>query len=310
MTMKLVFLLHFIIIVIVSDAAEAFECSRFKCRYSQKINYYNQSQIVAATHAISHKAISSDSNQKQKRICINYLSSAKLCKLDTLKMRNCAVIDLSDNLIDEVDGDLFDSHTQLEALMMNRNLLRTLPAGFFDFLVNLKNLTLADNLIEELSLHLFVHNDNLEFLDLSHNRLQNIPPRILSPLKIVKFVSLHKNVCINSGFPEVSLEDLQMQFATKCQGEKHIYAFIIRLVKLAAGLDELIKNKSASATTATSLAEASTIDNPKANEDLETLIASLFWLIAPIILILLAILAAISWAIYRKYFKYTVNARR
>lgn len=52
------------------------------------------------------------------------------------------------------------------------------------------------------------------------------------------------------------------------------------------------------------------LQNATNNEtDLDMLLISLFWLIIPITLILFAILAAISYAIYNKYFVYSIKTQ-
>jgi Ca2+/Na+ antiporter len=117
-------------------------------------------------------------------------------------------------------------------------------------------------------------------------------------------------------------------------GHSNIIAFIVSLMKLSTQIknstamqkvqtlsgnqtnmikeSSAINDTTANETISTKL-NKTTATTPKHNEtqtDLDVLIVSLFWLIVPIILILFAILAMISWAIYNKYFKYSLNHPR
>ena len=251
-------------------------------------------------------------------------------------MIDCTIIDLSGNEIENIERSFFDNHLKLESLNLDNNRLISLPENVFSGLMNLRKLSVKNNFLEIISCSLFRFNLKLEHIDFSNNKLTRISPNVLNNLNELTFASFEENFCINSTFPQEPLEELKAKISTSCGG-KDLLTFIISLMKLSShlkngklGLQEVAKftgnievnqtrrnlTMQIDLTTKINDSKTASIGSPvitkatRDSSDLDILIVSLFWLIIPIILILLAILAAIFFAIYKKYFVYSLNASR
>lgn len=265
---------------------------------------------------------------------LSYISSSTIDQSDMDRMLDCTIIDLSGNDIEKIERSFFDNHQKLESLNLDNNRLISFPENVFSGFLNLRKLSVQNNFLEVISCSLFRFNLKLEHIDFSNNKLTRISPNILNSLSELRFASFKGNFCVNSTFPQESLEELKAKISTSCGG-KDLLTFIVSLMKISAnlkngklGLQEVSKfngnidQQIKSVTTQidlttktigleiTSTASSIITKRAKDTSDLDTLIVSLFWLIVPIILILLAIFAAIFFAIYKKYFVYSVNASR
>lgn len=311
-------------------------CDRIHCRYTQNsanirpaadnmnnFHFQQNHEIQQITKFSSPKSISG--------FCMTFLSSNGIESSDFAKMHDCNSIDLSGNGIDEVEIKFFVDLRRLESLNFDENRLRSLPEKVFDNLESLRKISMRSNFLESLDGDLFKFNFKLESVDFSDNKISRISPNIFNNLKSLKFASVRGNFCINSAFPVTTLEKLKTQISTMCS-ERNIIAFIVSLVKIKAQIRNVTstqnnqtlsenqtivtENISTTATTTKTTSTRLIVSNqttPKIQEpptDLDVLLISLFWLIVPIILILFAILAAIAFAIYNKYFKYSVEYSR
>ncbi len=108
-------------------------------------------------------------------------SIGSLHKRDFEGLTALHTLDLSDNALDHLPGDLFEPlDDTLRTLKLNRNPLGALPAGLFDGLTGIRTLDLADTGLAELPAGLFADLDRLETLRLVENRLRAFPAAALA----------------------------------------------------------------------------------------------------------------------------------
>ena len=104
-----------------------------------------------------------------------------LRKADFEGLTGLAELDLSDNALDHLPGDLFEHlDFSMRTLKLNGNPLGALPAGVFDPLTGLKTLDLSNTGLTELPAGLFAELDRLEVLQLVENRLRAFPAAALA----------------------------------------------------------------------------------------------------------------------------------
>lgn len=288
-------------------------CEKIKCKYIQRapeiehrLNPGHEGNHSTRQHAT--KARSKLRSERRNNLCVNYISStSSIDKSDMEKMFDCDIIDLRGNEINKIESDLFEDNQQLESLNLSWNQLSSLPESVFHNLVNLRKLSLKGNLLEVLDADLLIFNTKLEHLDVSQNKLTKISPSIFDGLTNLKSVSFRGNLCIDSAFPQKSLEEIKLEITTRC-GEKNLITFIISLLKISSHMmnESFHRNGNLSSETK----EATNLTFPAATDEangLENLFVRLFWLILPIIVLLFVILAMISVAVYNKYFVYSVR---
>lgn len=309
--------------------SETRHCEKIKCRYDQ-IN----------TSALDEFSISSENiedaqpygnHYDEKKIqmsyyCNFYISSQTLNQMDFEKMFDCSAIDLSENRIDYVERKFFESVQLIEVLNLNNNNIIFLPENIFDDLLYLKKLMMKQNFLKCLNHDLFNFNVRLEYVDFSHNKLKVISPTLFDFTTNLKKASFDDNLCISSSYPQVQLDVLIAQVAEQCS-EMKLLLHIINLLKFKRLIlrHEINSSKAAENVTMTTILPTtqngqlnlnnitSSLTTPrteKAESEIDTIMIGLFWLIIPIILILFLILILISFAIYNKYFKYSLNYPR
>lgn len=303
---------------------DGLKCDKLTCRYSQNDATHQPSGSNFSSHQLTEvreiqnytprKEFKANKRKNRKSYCVSYFSSASINRRDMKKMLDCVTIDLSGNKITEIAANLFETHEQLESLILDNNQLKFLPENIFDSLVNLKTLSIKNNLLQALNPDVFKHNTKLELIDLSHNKLFKVSPTIFDNLPDLKFVSFHGNICVDSVFPKTTLDEMKLELKARC-GERNLVTFVVYLMKISSQLrnSSLNFNATASITAPPALSNDSDGVNRNAtniDSNIDTLLTSLFWLIIPVIFILLAILAIITYAIYNKYFTYSLNYPR
>ena len=108
-------------------------------------------------------------------------SIGSLHKRDFEGLTALHTLDLSNNALDHLPGDLFEPlDDTLRTLKLNRNPLGALPAGLFDGLTGIRTLDLAVTGLAELPAGLFADLDRLETLRLVENRLRAFPAAALA----------------------------------------------------------------------------------------------------------------------------------
>ena len=108
-------------------------------------------------------------------------SIGSLHKRDFEGLTALHTLDLSNNALDHLPGDLFEPlDATLRTLKLNGNPLGALPAGLFDGLTGIRTLDLADTGLAELPAGLFADLDRLETLRLVENRLRAFPAAVLA----------------------------------------------------------------------------------------------------------------------------------
>lgn len=296
--------------------------SKVMCRYVQR-----SAEPTVKLHTIEDSSKSSihprstrlprTTKKSTKKFCVHYISSTLIDRADLVQMLDCSSIDLSGNEIQNLERNIFQGHHQLATLLLDNNSLRRLPEGIFDDLGNLEKLSMRENWLEVLDDHLLMFNTKLKHFDCSNNNLIKISASMFDHNPALKVVSLNENFCIDSAFPPEPLHELKAQIEELC-GEKNLHQLISNLVRISWNINE---HKSSSETaidtptrtnpTKSSFNESSTLQPmvAESQSSVDRLIASLSWLIAPIIAILIVLLAIISFVIYKKYFVYQVRVR-
>lgn len=257
----------------------------------------------------------------------SYISSTTINRGDMNRMLDCLLIDLRHNAISRLERNWFEKHQQLVTLNLDHNQLRKLPTHVFDDLISLKNLSISFNLIEVLEDGIFKCNRKLRFVDFSNNKLARIPSSIFSSLPRLKFASFDGNICIDSAYPDESLEELELQIEARC-GERNLKSFILGLTQILEHLrngnfqsNNTIEGENKTSTAQNSIGNRTEATRPTTQasivktttehvpEETNFLLVSLFWLIVLIIFILFAILSLTFYVVYKKFIVYQVRSR-
>lgn len=302
----------------------ASDCDVIKCRYTQtnvrsesnsdpdhglRVNNFPPSQYFIN---YSQKKVKSSN---RNTVCLSFVSSTSIDRVDMDKMIDCASIDMSGNQIEAVERILFMNLQPLQSLNLDHNQLKTLPDNVFNDLVSLRKVSIAFNFLEVLSGELFKFNLKLTHIGLSNNKLKRISPTILDHLNKLTSATFHGNFCIDSSFPHLTLDELKTEILTRC-AERNLVTLVISLMKISSrSANKTISfNETSKITDATEPTVANetvgTVASIDSGSEMDTLIVSLFWLIMPLIVILCAILAAIVFIIYHKYFVYSLQPPR
>ena len=107
-------------------------------------------------------------------------------KLETLK--------LSNNLITDLHGDMFNGTKNLVHLTMYHNMLTKLPKGLFEGLAKLETLQLRNNLITDLHEDMFNGTKSLVYLTMYYNMLKTVPKGLFKGLIKLKTLKLSNNL--------------------------------------------------------------------------------------------------------------------
>lgn len=310
--------------------------TKVQCRFIQ-----NSFQLMPDEFKFNNSSISTSKSVSKvgvkSKYYLIYFSSTEIGKEGMKLLVNCAIIDLSGNGIEKLEKSFFEDHLQLESLYLHDNRLTALPSNIFDGLVNLENLSMRNNCLEQLNGDLFNYNTKLKRIDFSYNCLNFISPSIFDTVIKVRMASFIGNECINLAYPEVTLPALINEIANRCRRKEYAWPWFIFRVYTLNVTDQTRNYPVQTATIGSTInpaSETTTADQPEnsspstdptedilnstlfvsttANNsrDSDNLIAGLFWLIIPIILILGAILAALMYVIYKKYFVFSVGAQR
>jgi hypothetical protein len=317
-------------------------CEQVRCIYRQKSEDV-ESFLQQNQNSLTHRD-SIDKIKSKEFFCITYITSASIKREDFDKMLDCTEIDLNGNSIESLERAFFIDLYQLISLDLSNNVLTSLPKNIFDDLTNLETLLIRNNLLQHLiDDDIFKYNEYLSEIDLSNNQIYQISPHIFKNLNHLKLVKFHGNLCINFDFSVPHLQDLNEKIVSQCS-DRNIITFLTLLMKLSSELrrhekneshakrQHILPNSSVATTTEsqTNLTSTSTItptifsssvfptasnlsENKTMKSDIskyDIILERLFWFMIPVILLLFAILAMILFAIYKKYFKYSINYPR
>ncbi|KAI6203456.1 LRRCT domain-containing protein [Aphelenchoides besseyi] len=93
----------------------------------------------------------------------------------------------------KLDRDYISLYRQLQTLDLGDNEIVEIPSGFFDDLVDLRELRLTRNSIRSLDIDVFSALPKLEHLDLSHNQISNIESEAFAGLEVLELLNLTGN---------------------------------------------------------------------------------------------------------------------
>ena len=312
--------MNFISVIIIFASffiSKAHNCIKTRCRFIQT-NVRPNWKIIDHNNEFSHHPTQFTTHKSDGEICVSFISSPGIDQNIFNKMTDYFAIDLSGNEIKTIEKTYFVLLNQLETLNLNENLIQSFPMNVFDDLTNLRKITMRTNLIEFLDGDLFAFNHHLEIIDFSYNKIARVSPQTFNHLNAPKIISLRGNLCIDIIFPEVDWEKFKSDVAAMCS-DRNIVAFIVNLMKISKQANnntifetvKLEKEDNSTGFEITSvIKKSSSSTRLETPSELDVLLTSLFWLIVPVILILSIILGLICFAIYNKYFNYSLAYSR
>lgn len=134
---------------------------------------------------------------------------------DLVKVKS---LDMKGNLIETLDGRLFNRMIKLESLDLVENKIAIITPLAFSGLVKLKSLDMQGNFIKTLDDKLFQKMSKLESLDLSNNQIQLLSPlTFVIPGSDLQILDLRANDCIDELYDaDGNMEDLQADIILNC----------------------------------------------------------------------------------------------
>lgn len=137
---------------------------------------------------------------------------------------NLRVLDLTDNRIEAIELDSFESLTMLEKLSLSHNKIRSIHDKLFEKLRNLNEVRLDNNLLSIIEMKTFTNNRRLSEIDLTSNSIETL---LLSPVVFDKLkqsslrkIKLRGNKCIDEDFDldneNESVDVILRTIADKC----------------------------------------------------------------------------------------------
>jgi hypothetical protein len=273
-------------------------------RKSKKISHQNYQADLKNHQKIQKIQKSHQMNQKtSQKFCETFISPTTLNDQDLTKLTNCNEIDFTSNDLKTISIHFPATFLSLEVITLDNNSLTILPPNLLVHLTNLRNFSAKHNQITAIDELFFTANDHLTHVDLSHNHLKSIPTRIFINNHRLLFASFHFNACINHTYPTTTMEHLIGLFAVNCGDDRSFFTFITKLVQLSSKLRAIV-NEFENETSGVGDDEVAVV----VPTDLDVLFTGLFWLLVPIILILLGICVMIFYVIYNKFVVYGVSA--
>lgn len=121
---------------------------------------------------------------------------------DFLGLQNLRKIFIVGNQISSIDGQTFKSIPNLEVLDLSSNKIKSIPFEAFSLAQNLKILTLSNNLIRIFDILPFPVHSQLTELRLNGNQLMRINVASIQHTKLLEFMDLNENLCINLRYPD------------------------------------------------------------------------------------------------------------
>ncbi|KAL7014227.1 hypothetical protein ACKWTF_015811 [Chironomus riparius] len=188
----------------------------------------------------------------QTKYCESYVSIVNLNNEDLQKVTDCTTIDFNRLNLEIIEFEFGNEFYHLQGLAFDNNKLKEFPNFFLTNLPNLRKFSAKNNFLEVLDENFFKYNKKLKIVNFSGNLLRSLSPNLFINLK--KLIKLHfyENFCINSGYPETSIEDLARDVKHNCNEELNMIEFVKNLVLSSADLNEtktfiyLLHNSSAS----------------------------------------------------------------
>ena len=200
-------------------------------RCQEQENYHRHQHVCICKNADD----AANPGQSQQHDLHYYCHISKLSNRMFSKLVNLEVLDLSDNLISNIEGDALDSVTSLKYLDLSRNPLsglsgsflcdaknleilimeevhfKTFPEHIFDCGVpmeKLKYIDLSDNIIASISSSTFKHIPNVISLDLSSNNFSHFLPNAFQGAS--KLISLDLSENDLKTFPDALCRNMPM----------------------------------------------------------------------------------------------------
>ena len=121
-------------------------------------------------------------------------SNIKYLHRETFKNLKILVeLDLSDNVIEQLDKQTFSGNDRLRILLLYGNPIKKLLADQFPVLPYLRTIDLHNCELSSIDETSFSNVDLLEYLDLKQNQLENLPGNVFTHMKNLKTLMLDEN---------------------------------------------------------------------------------------------------------------------
>lgn len=125
-----------------------------------------------------------------------YLKKSNIKYLHREAFKNLKILvelDLSENMIEQLDKQAFSGNDRLRILLLYGNPIKRLIADQFPVLSYLRTIDLHSCEIVSIDETSFSNVDLLEYLDLKQNQLQNLPGNVFTHMKNLKTLMLDEN---------------------------------------------------------------------------------------------------------------------
>lgn len=125
-------------------------------------------------------------------------------------------LSLKRNKIVEIKSESFKHLVNLQHLDLSYNKISIIETTAFNNLNNLIELHLNNNFLVKIERKIFLQNKNLRTLTLGHNQLKQIPSNFFLHFVEIEVLDLTENFCIDSAYPEASLNEIIDDITANC----------------------------------------------------------------------------------------------
>lgn len=125
-------------------------------------------------------------------------------------------LSLKQNKIVEIKSESFKYLLNLRHLDLSHNKINFIETSAFHHLKNLIELRLNNNFLVTIERKIFSQNKNLRTLMLGHNQLKQIPSNFFLHFIGIEALDLTGNICIDSAYPETSLNEIIEDITANC----------------------------------------------------------------------------------------------
>lgn len=109
------------------------------------------------------------------------------------KLAHLTLLNISHNNLESLPDNLFAECNALRSLSLAHNQFKSVPRDVSDHLVHLETLDVSNNHLKHLKETTFKHHRRLQNLNLAHNRLTLLPADVFESLSTLKYLSLEAN---------------------------------------------------------------------------------------------------------------------
>jgi Leucine-rich repeat (LRR) protein len=127
--------------------------------------------------------------------------------------RQLRVLDLSDNLITQLDEDAFFGLNELFSVALLGNQIETLPLNLFRPLIRLEVVFLSRNKLTRLDSMTFQNNQLIRQLDFRDNQINAVARSFFDFIRKLLLIDMIGNRCVNQTFVEATSTEIREGFS-------------------------------------------------------------------------------------------------